>query len=64
MPTIDLNFSRQTADQMQANAVAFYDEMQRHRSARDFAPDTVPQQLIAKWIQAAGCAPSAANQQP
>ncbi len=64
MSTIDLNFSRQTPDQMQANAVAFYDEMQRRRSVRDFAPDAVPQALIAQCIQAAGCAPSGANQQP
>lgn len=64
MSTITLNFIRQTPDQMHANALAFYAEMQRRRSVRDFAPEAVPQALIAQCIQAAGCAPSGANQQP
>ncbi len=63
-PTIALDFTRQTPDAMQANASAFYDEISRRRTVRDFSSDAVPQALIAQCIQAAGCAPSGANQQP
>ena len=62
--TIPLQFHRQTPEAMQASAAAFYDEIKRRRSVRDFAADAVPQALIAQCIAAAGCAPSGANQQP
>jgi iodotyrosine deiodinase len=63
-PTTRLNFTRQPPEAMQSNALAFFDEMNRRRTVRDFSAEAVPQALIAQCIQAAGCAPSGANQQP
>ncbi|MCQ0969440.1 nitroreductase family protein (plasmid) [Paracoccus sp. TK19116] len=47
-----------------AAAQAFRDHMRRRHSVRDFAPDSVSADVIAACIQAAGSAPSGANQQP
>ncbi len=49
---------------MQSNAQAFFDEIKQRRTVREFSAEAVPQALIAQCIQAAGCAPSGANQQP
>ena len=47
-----------------AAAVAFRDDLKKRHSVRDFAPRPVPQAVIQACIQAAGLAPSGANQQP
>ena len=51
-------------DQAQAQAEAFRDHMARRHSVRDFAPDPVPEAVIAACIATAGGAPSGANHQP
>ncbi|MEM6530179.1 MAG: nitroreductase family protein [Chloroflexota bacterium] len=53
-----------TPDEMQARAHAFYEQMNRRRTIRDFSDRPVPHEVIADCIRAAGTAPSGANQQP
>lgn len=45
-------------------AEAFRDYMAKRHSVRDFAPDPVPEAVIAACIATAGGAPSGANHQP
>ncbi|WP_146907131.1 nitroreductase family protein [Arenimonas daejeonensis] len=47
-----------------AQARAFAEQMARRRTVRDFAPTPVPRAVIEACLQAAGTAPSGANQQP
>jgi len=42
----------------------FAASMARRRTVRDYAPDPVPREIIEACLQAAGSAPSGANQQP
>jgi len=50
--------------EMQARATAFYDEMRRRRTVRDFSDRPVPRSVIEACLRTAGTAPSGANQQP
>ncbi len=50
--------------EMQARASAFYDEMRRRRTVRDFSARPVPRSVIEACLRTAGTAPSGANQQP
>ncbi|MCE7980472.1 MAG: nitroreductase family protein [Caldilinea sp. CFX5] len=50
--------------EMQARASAFYDEMRRRRTVRDFSDRPVPRSVIEACLRTAGTAPSGANQQP
>lgn len=50
--------------EMQARANAFYDEMRRRRTVRDFSERPVPRSVIEACLRTAGTAPSGANQQP
>ena len=45
-------------------AADFAERMSRRRTVRDFAPTPVPRAVIEACLQAAGTAPSGANQQP
>lgn len=47
-----------------ASAQAFRDYMRRRHSVRDFSADPVDRRVIEACIEAAGTAPSGANQQP
>lgn len=49
---------------MKERAAAFYDEMKRRRTVRDFDRRPVPREVIEHCLLAAGTAPSGANQQP
>ncbi len=49
---------------MLARAEAFYAELERRRSTRQFATDPVPQRLIELAMLSAGTAPSGAHRQP
>jgi len=61
---IPLDFERIPLERMLERAEAFRSRMSRRRTVRDFAPDPVPRELIARCIATAGSAPSGANQQP
>lgn len=43
---------------------AFYQEMNRRRSVRDFSPDPVPREMIELAVRTASTAPSGAHRQP
>lgn len=47
-----------------AEAISFRDRMRRRHSVRDFSDAPVDESIIAACIEAAGTAPSGANQQP
>ena len=49
---------------MARRAAAFYAEMARRRTVRQFSSRSVPRQLIEQCLLAAGTAPSGANLQP
>ncbi len=51
-------------DEMDRRAAAFFDEIKRRHTVRDFTADPVPQSVIENCIAAAGRAPSGANHQP
>ncbi len=61
---IDLDYSEYPAEVMQERASAFYDEVRRRRTVRDFSDRAVPREVIEACIASAGMAPSGANQQP
>ncbi|MEM6987850.1 MAG: nitroreductase family protein [Pseudomonadota bacterium] len=63
-PHIPLAFDRLADDGMQARAAAFYAEMNRRRTVRDFAPDPIPDGVLENAIRTAGTAPSGAHMQP
>lgn len=50
--------------EMLRRARAFYGEMDRRRSVRDFSPDPVPREMIELAIRTASTAPSGAHRQP
>ncbi|HEX2554433.1 MAG TPA: nitroreductase family protein [Microvirga sp.] len=51
-------------DEMRRRARAFYDEVRRRHTVRDFSPRPVPRDLIEDCLRAAGTAPNGANHQP
>jgi iodotyrosine deiodinase len=55
---------RMPAEEMRAAARAFLETIRLRRTVRDFAPDPVPDDVIAMCIEAAALAPSGANLQP
>ena len=59
-----LDFTRLPEAEMVERARAFYQEMNRRRTTRHFAPDPVPRELIELAIRTAGTAPSGAHHQP
>ena len=58
------SFQEYAPAEMLARATAFRQMMQRRRSIRMFSDRAVDRTIIAEAIQAAGTAPSGANQQP
>ncbi len=51
-------------DDMVTRADAFYAEIRRRHTVRDFSPRPVPRAVIDACLRAAGTAPSGANHQP
>ena len=51
-------------EEMRERAAAFYTELNRRRTIRDFAPDPVPREVIEHCVLSAGTAPSGAHRQP
>jgi nitroreductase len=62
--TIPLEYSRASVETVLARGRAFYAEMQRRRTTRQFSSDPVPREAIEWAIRVAGTAPSGAHQQP
>ena len=61
---IQLDFSPQEELSMEQSAQAFYQQMVKRRSVRDFSNRPIPQSVLENAILAAGSAPSGANMQP
>lgn len=61
---VALDHRRRPADEMLERARAFYTEMNRRRTTRQFSTESVPRDLIEFAIRTAGTAPSGAHQQP
>jgi len=51
-------------EEMQTRAAAYYADMNRRRTVREFSDRPVPEDVIENCIRAAATAPSGANQQP
>jgi nitroreductase len=51
-------------EEMQARAAAFYEDLRRRRTVRDFSDRPVPREIIEDCLRTAGTAPSGANLQP
>lgn len=58
------DFEAPSPEDMATRARAFFEEMKRRHTIRQFSPEPVPQGIIEDCIAAAGRAPSGANQQP
>jgi nitroreductase len=63
-PFQNLQFREKSPEQMAAAAQAFYDEIRRRRTVRDFSSRPVAREIIEATLKAAGTAPSGANMQP
>ncbi len=63
-PRIPLDFQTHSEDEMASRAEAFYRDLDRRRSVRDFTDQPVPRRLIERAIQTASTAPSGAHKQP
>ncbi len=61
---VPLLFRHHPPEVLCQRAQAFYDEMNRRRTVRDFSPAPVPRSVIEDAVRAAGTAPSGAHQQP
>lgn len=53
-----------TDEDMRMRSAAFFNEIRRRHTVRDFSDEAVPQEVIENCIAAAGRAPSGANHQP
>jgi nitroreductase len=51
-------------DEMKARAEAFYADIKRRKTVRDYSDKAVPRELIENCLLAAGTAPNGANLQP
>ena len=51
-------------EEMQKRSKAFFTDIQRRRTIRDFSNKSVPKDIIENCLSAAGTAPSGANRQP
>jgi len=58
------NYKELPVDQMLEKSQAFYEDVKRRRTVRDFSDKPVPKEIIENCIKAAGTAPSGANLQP
>jgi nitroreductase len=63
-PFIPLAFTRHSLEESRQRAAAFYADMDRRRTTRQFSTEPVPRDLIEQAIRTAASAPSGAHQQP
>jgi iodotyrosine deiodinase len=58
------NYTKYSEAEMLNRSKAFYEDIKRRRTVRDFSNRSVPREVIENCIKAAGTAPSGANLQP
>ena len=65
-PTFDplTTYCEYPTDEMEHRAAAFYADLRRRRTVRDFSTRPVPRSVIEDCLRTAGMAPSGANLQP
>ncbi len=63
-PFEPLAFQEKSPGEMRTAARAFYEEIRKRRTVRDFADRPVSREIIENALRAAGTAPSGANMQP
>ncbi len=51
-------------EEMRARARAFYEELRRRRTVREFSNRSVPREVVEDCLRSAGTAPNGANMQP
>ncbi len=61
---VPLAFERRPLEEMRRRAAAWYAELDRRRTTRDFSTEPVPRDLIELAIRTAATAPSGAHRQP
>jgi nitroreductase len=61
---IPLDFQAYGSGEMLTRSQAFYEDLKRRRSVRDYSAEPVAQEIIENAIRTAGSAPSGANLQP
>lgn len=59
-----LDFREYSPEDMLKRSRAFYNDIKRRRSVREFSDRPIPPEIIRNAVLAAGSAPSGANQQP
>jgi len=57
-------YRRYPLEEMRTRAAAFYAELLRRRTVRDFSDEPVPRDILEQCIRTAGTAPSGGNLQP
>ena len=63
-PHIEYVATQFSIEEMQQNAIDFYNKMDNRRTVRDFSDKPVPKEVIEKLILTASTAPSGAHKQP
>ena len=58
------SFNQYSENEMLKRSEAFYEDIKRRRTVRDFSDQQVPREIIESCIKAAGTAPNGANLQP
>ena len=62
--SVPLSYERLPDEEMLHRAEGFRDLMARRRTVRDFSSEPIPEGVVEACLEAAGRAPSGANQQP
>ena len=63
-PFEPLVFNEMTPEEMQQASIAFYEQIKKRRTVREFSDRPVRREIIENALRAAGTAPSGANMQP
>ena len=58
------NYTKYSETEMLNRSKAFYEDIKRRRTVRDFSDQPVPREIIENCIKSAGTAPNGANLQP
>lgn len=58
------DFIERDVEEMRVRSQAFFEEMSRRHTVRDYRSDPIPLEIIENCVAAAGRAPSGANHQP
>ncbi|MCW8805081.1 MAG: nitroreductase family protein [Ignavibacteriaceae bacterium] len=59
-----INYTKYSETEMLNRSKAFYEDIKRRRTVRDFSDQPVPKEIIENCIKSAGTAPNGANLQP